>query len=110
VDWQQPFDGLNLDDQPAVDQQVHLECPLDTDALEIDIDRLLTRNRISQLRQPRREHGLVHAFKQARPQIAMQSQGDVQNVTADGIDVTQALFFLRVLCASARKTDFRGFA
>ncbi len=48
----QSFDGLNLNNQSVIDQQIDLECPVKSNPVKLNIDGYLARNSVSHLVQP----------------------------------------------------------
>jgi hypothetical protein len=55
----QLFDGLDFDEEPLVDQYVDPERRLEAKAIELDIDRILTRDRIAHSGKLPGQHGLI---------------------------------------------------
>ncbi len=91
---------FDFDKQPIINHNVDPKCRIKFQAFELYINRLLALNPIPFLQQFGRKHGLINAFQQPRPQVAVNTKRDIHNVTAQHINV----YHKRPprLCASAR--------
>jgi hypothetical protein len=85
----EPLNRLDLQENPAFNEQVNPECVLKRQPLEDDVDLFLPLYGIAKLCQLSSEHGLIDGFEQSRPELSMQSDRQVENVSADFIDALQ---------------------
>lgn len=90
---------FDFHNQPAIDQQIDPEGVLKAESVKFYVDRPLPLDNITSTAQPTRKHCLVNALEQARPELSMQPEGCIDNISADLVDVPQVA---RSLCVSAR--------
>src|SRR3546814_10982032 len=70
----QPFDGFDLQQQTAIDQQIDTKGRVEARAFKMYIDRHLPIDPISTLDQLSSSDRLIDAFQQARPQFPVQAR------------------------------------
>ncbi len=85
------FGAFDFDQQAVVDKQVNSECRRKSEPFELNVDRLLPIDCISHFRKLAGEYGLINAFQQPRSEFSMNSQGNINDVPADRINVSQTL-------------------
>jgi hypothetical protein len=84
----QLFDGLQLDDDQAVDQQIDPEATIETDALVLDRYPFVTLDRIATFFELTRKQNLINGLEETRSEVSVNADGSIDDLTSDDIDVT----------------------
>ena len=70
----QPLDRFDFDEQPIADDEIDAERGVEVQSLEIDRDRALPLDLLSEAGELARQHSLVDAFKQSTPKLAVKAK------------------------------------
>jgi hypothetical protein len=92
----EPLDRLHLDQQLVRNDQVDAEGGFESSAFEFDVDRPLAIDRISHVHELSREHRFIDGFEQPRPELAMQPDRQIQDLSGDAVQLVQTPTPLRL--------------
>ena len=81
--WRKPLDGFQFDNQAIVYKQINLKCVVYDNAFEIHLDRHLTPDLRSSLRQGSCQQTFIRMFKQARAQCLMNLKPEIHDIASD---------------------------
>jgi len=89
VDRVEPLDGLDLNKHTLIDEQVDSKRGVEPQAFENDVHWSLAFNPVTDLRELACKDGLVDGLEEARAEVAMNPDRDIQYVAADLVDGLQ---------------------
>jgi hypothetical protein len=93
MDRHNPFEGLDLDDQSLLNEQIDAIAFVELNALEGNGERLLPLNKESLAGQCIREHRFIHGLEQSRAKALMNMEAAIDCDPCKLFKVFHAIFF-----------------